>query len=1175
MEKNQLKTIASILLAFAMIIVSLTPTFAIEANDVTESLSKGLTVTATSNLFPEKKVTLSPNQKTIKVTYVLQTQSKDMLDFQWSMNYDSSVLKPTENSSKTTSFEYSDISDGLYSYNKSNQDEIRGNGTNLNLYDTSSKEIVFASAEFNIIDSSAIETNIDLNVQVLRVSNIDSTTDITASEEEAEIVHSNINQENYDKYVKVCKTVIAPESLEEPTKIATIDSPTKEVTEPITEEPAEVPTTEPTTVPSTKPTTSEVTDTKIYFDVSTAPAEWGTTKRVYCHLYAVAGDELPETSWQTPSEKCAKDEKTGLYYFDTASITNEDGSLHGGLKDNADYAVIFSTKDNKKSTHQTCNITLGKPCLGDTVYLTGGKVENIEDSSKLDDGATWRNNSDNYGPKAAITSTGKVTNGRFPVYLSRAEMVAQALYNWAVKSPNHYTPETVANICAEVEAEPMDVYNTYAEVYATQLADPEAYPDCAPLSTIATLLGVDPSVTEEPTTTEPATEEPTEAPTTEPATEEPTEAPTTEPVTEPVTEPTTEAVTTTDPVYVVAGAEEFAGLNWIGDPVGGAQNVMTKDGDLYTKTFIAAPAGKNYQIKVAKNVEGTDPETGGTVWNQTWVGIGEEYKDNFTFDVTDTCDVTVTFNPATNEINVTGDNVKVVTDLEVEYITAVGNGYEGWLNGVAWGVDAASNKMDKIADKVYKISYTNVVSSDSYEFKFAANGSWAASWGLPAEENGAPVGENYALTYNGENMALDTVALGYEEGTPLDVTLTLDLTNFDYYSKQGAIARIEVTEQHTHTFKLIKEQKVTCTEDGYKLYKCSCGLTKIGSIIKASGHNYDAWKITTMPTCYKSGIITKVCANCGDRISEELQPFEHTYKKISTIPPTCVEKGYSIYKCIFCDIEKKDDYVDYSGHNYEVVSVVKPTCTEKGYTLYRCAVCGNEKKGNYVDTLPHNYEIINQNEATCTAEGFIVKRCSVCQKLDFVTIPKIVHRNFVNSISCDKCGATLESSHNGTDDSNSTWILKYDNAKSITITFSEDSKIEQGTDYIYILDYNHQVVAELTGSEFAGKSYTFKSDILYISKATSQPFTGYGFKVVSAVANYGVIGDINLDNSIDVKDSTLIQKFSAMLIELDKTELALADANGDGRVDVKDVTIIQKYCVNLTVDSKIGSKLST
>ena len=809
MKKNQLKTISSILLAFAMIIVSLTPTFAIEANDVTESPSKGLTVTAASNLFPEKKVTLSPNQKTIKVTFVLQTQSKDMLDFQWFMHYDSNVLKPTDNTKRSTSFEYP--SQGSYMFNKKIPGKIGACGSNLSLYNSTSKEIVLASAEFEVIDPSATETTVDLDVQVLRLSKVDPDTELSISEEVVEITHSGLNQENYDKFVTVCKTDSAPVSSEE-------------------------------------------------------------------------------------------------------------------------------------------------------------------------------------------------------------------------------------------------------------------------------------------TTVAPTTEEPTEAPTTEEAT--------TAPATEPTTvAPTTEPAPAADPTYVVAGSKEFTGLEWIGDPVGGAQNVMTKDGDLYTKTFAATPAGKNYQIKVVKNVEGTDPETGDKVWNQTWFGIGEEYKDNLTFNVTDTCDVTVTFNPATNEINVTGDNVKVVTGLEVEYITAVGNGFEGWLNGENWKVNAESNKMEMVSDKVYKITYKDVTSSEYYEFKFAANGSWADNWGLTAEENGngAPVGENYALTYNGENMVLDTVALGYEEGTLLNVTLTLDLTNFDYPSKQGAIARIEVTE-HTHTFKLIKEQKVTCTEDGYKLYKCSdpnCGLTKIESIIRAS------------------------------------------------------------------------------GHNYEVVSVVKPTCTEKGYTLYRCAVCGNEKKDNYVDTLPHNYEIINQNEATCTTEGLIVKRCSVCQKLDFVTIPKIVHRNFVNSISCDKCGATLESSHNGTDDSNSTWILKYDNAKSITITFSEDSKIAQGTDYIYILDYNHQVVAELTGSEFAGKSYTFKSDILYISKATSQPFTGYGFKVVSAVANYGVIGDINLDNSIDVKDSTLIQKFSAMLIELDKTELALADANGDGRVDVKDVTIIQKYCVNLTVDSKIGSKLST
>ena len=330
---------------------------------------------------------------------------------------------------------------------------------------------------------------------------------------------------------------------------------------------------------------AEETDTKIYFDASNLPADWGTTKTVYCHLYAVAGDDLPETSWQGKAEKCKQDSATGLYYFDTAKLKSADGTNHGGLKDNADYAVIFSTIDTKSQSHQTCNVTLGKPCLGDTIYLTGGTVENTEDSSKRDFAATWKKNSDNYGPKAAITSLGHVTEGRFPIYLSRAEMVAQALYNWAVKNAKNYTPETVADICAQVEAQPMDVYNAYAEMYAEQLADPAAYPECAPLTTVATLLGIDPSGT-----TAPATEEPT---TVEPTTVEPT---TVEPTTEPTTEPATEPADATQ--YVVAGVESLTGYEWQGSPALAPENVMTKSGDVYTKTFTAVPVGKSYQSRL-------------------------------------------------------------------------------------------------------------------------------------------------------------------------------------------------------------------------------------------------------------------------------------------------------------------------------------------------------------------------------------------------------------------------------------------------------------------------------------------------------------------------------------------------------------------------------------------------
>ena len=524
---------------------------------------------------------------------------------------------------------------------------------------------------------------------------------------------------------------------------------------------------------------AEETDTKIYFDASNLPAEWGTTKTVYCHLYAVAGDDLPETSWQGKAEKCKKDPATGLYYFDTAKLKSADGTNHGGLKDNADYAVIFSTIDTKSQSHQTCNVTLGKPCLGDTIYLTGGTVENTEDSSKRDFAATWKNNSDNYGPKAAITSLGHVTEGRFPVYFSRAEMVAQAIFNWAVKNPKNYTPETVADICAQVEAEPMDVYNAYAEMYATELADPVAYPDCAPLTTVATLLGVDPSgttapATEEPTTVEPTTVEPT---TVEPTTVEPT---TVEPTTvEPTTEPATEPADATQ--YVVAGVESLTGYEWQGSPALAPENVMTKSGDVYTKTFTAVPVGKSYQLKVVAN----------TGDEQKWIGL-DGTDNNVTFDVETACDVTVTFDPATNKITVTGDGVKMVTDLDVNSITVVGNGEDNWLNGVAWGVDAEVNHMTQVSDKVYQIKYENIESADdAYQFKFAVNDTWAANWGLP-EQSAAPIGEEFDLTFNGENMLLNTVSAGFEEDSLVDVTITLDLTKFDYPSRSGAKANIKI-----------------------------------------------------------------------------------------------------------------------------------------------------------------------------------------------------------------------------------------------------------------------------------------------------------------------------------------------------------------------------------------------
>lgn len=223
-------------------------------------------------------------------------------------------------------------------------------------------------------------------------------------------------------------------------------------------------------------------ETKIYFEVPTFE-DWGTTKSVYCHMYNVyGGSPLIETAWQNKAEKCSFDEEKGLYYFDTAKL--------GTIEEGADYALLFSTVDTNRAAHQTCNITFGKACLGDTVYLTGDLIQTTEDAVKGDYVAAWRNNSDKYGTKASITSTGKIVGEYFPVYKPKEAIVAENIRSWAVLNSILYTKEVVQDICTQVGIDGKAVYNYYANEYANELANPESYPYVASLDTVADLLGI-------------------------------------------------------------------------------------------------------------------------------------------------------------------------------------------------------------------------------------------------------------------------------------------------------------------------------------------------------------------------------------------------------------------------------------------------------------------------------------------------------------------------------------------------------------------------------------------------------------------------------------------------------------------------------------------------------------
>ena len=58
---------------------------------------------------------------------------------------------------------------------------------------------------------------------------------------------------------------------------------------------------------------------------------------------------------------------------------------------------------------------------------------------------------------------------------------------------------------------------------------------------------------------------------------------------------------------------------------------------------------------------------------------------------------------------------------------------------------------------------------------------------------------------------------------------------------------------------------------------------------------------------------------------------------------------------------------------------------------------------------------------------------------------------------------------------------------------------------------------------------------------------------------YYVIGDVDLDGEVAIKDATFVQKVIAGIIEKPDSFDYIADVTGDGKVDIRDVTTIQRY----------------
>lgn len=108
---------------------------------------------------------------------------------------------------------------------------------------------------------------------------------------------------------------------------------------------------------------------------------------------------------------------------------------------------------------------------------------------------------------------------------------------------------------------------------------------------------------------------------------------------------------------------------------------------------------------------------------------------------------------------------------------------------------------------------------------------------------------------------------------------------------------------------------------------CSvCGLTDG----EALGHRVDAWEVTKEATCAQAGEQSGTCAVCGESMTEEIAPLEHTPGEWEIVTQaTSTEEGERVKNCTVCGQEVERETYELSAEEKE--AAFKNECASYSY----------------------------------------------------------------------------------------------------------------------------------------------------------------------------------------------------------------------------------------------------
>lgn len=127
------------------------------------------------------------------------------------------------------------------------------------------------------------------------------------------------------------------------------------------------------------------------------------------------------------------------------------------------------------------------------------------------------------------------------------------------------------------------------------------------------------------------------------------------------------------------------------------------------------------------------------------------------------------------------------------------------------------------------------------------------------------------------------------------------------------------------------------------LYGLTAHQTAAVKVHNCENH-WDDGKITTTPTCTKTGVKQYTCTICSETKTEEIAALGHDYSSDWTIDTAaaCETVGSKSHHCTRCDSKKDVTEIPASGkHTWNNGVITKPaTIAEEGVKTYTCTICG-------------------------------------------------------------------------------------------------------------------------------------------------------------------------------------------------------------------------------------------